>query len=879
MSEENKIRELSNSIPFLPNSGKGKPQFYKVLNGTVYQFAVESIQNDKYGARYEIAMYRKDEIFLVLPDVVVNNSNPIHFVLTGSHKTIISPINTDELFQETSREAVNSALLKVAEKLENPIPFDSIETDEEIRQYAKNVAEQIAVKREKDLKDEQERLFIRQKANANEYSNSLAEISSVFNGSDEGSGAFDSDSYIVRAATVVAKSLDIKLQIIPGKSYDSIDSLSELAKDSNVRLRSVVLRDKWYKNDNNSLLGFYSIDEDNIIPVALVPGKHRTYDCTFPQDGTTEKVNKETLKHLLPNAYMFYRPFDNEPISLGKLVKYVLYGSAGDVVFLLILALLIAVLSLLIPELTRMFMDTIIPDAAESMAIQISSIVLLCLISSGMFEYIKSLVLIRLSPPIMHASMDRILKLPIEYFKNKNSGTLTHKTMAVSNITDIIFGTLVSSALTFIFAFVYFFQLFRYSSYLLGWGIFFCIIPIIFTIVIGILKYHWSKESISTNSRIAGTLVQFLNGIDKLIVSASEKRAFSIWAKLFTKQTKCTSHLETLNNVLKIFTNAFSLIITMAFYGISISALSSGKMDSVSTGSFMAFLSSYTLFLTSLINTSMVFSQSIQILPMYKAGKDLLQTVPEVNEGKPVVSKLDGEIEINHVSFRYTPGTPLVLKDVSMKIKPGEFVAIVGGSGSGKSTLVRILLGFEKPESGSVFYDSKDLASLDVGSVRRKMGVVLQNSTLMQGSIYTNITGSSALGIDDAWRAAEMAGLADDIRAMPMGMHTIITADGNTLSGGQRQRLIIARAVVRNPSILIFDEATSALDNKTQAQITKSLEELNVTRIVIAHRLSTIINADRIYVLNNGVIEECGTYKELMAKGGFFADLAKRQQV
>ncbi|MBR4376695.1 MAG: ATP-binding cassette domain-containing protein, partial [Spirochaetia bacterium] len=251
---------------------------------------------------------------------------------------------------------------------------------------------------------------------------------------------------------------------------------------------------------------------------------------------------------------------------------------------------------------------------------------------------------------------------------------------------------------------------------------------------------------------------------------------------------------------------------------------------------------------------------------------------PEVQEAKPSIAKCSGAIELSHISFRYDPNTPLLIDDLSMKIEPGEFVAIVGESGCGKSTLMRILLGFEKPETGSVFYDHQDLASFDAGSIRRKMGVVLQNSGVMQGSIYSNIVGGSPLPMEAAWKAADAVGLGDVIRELPMGMQTMVTAGGSTFSGGQRQRLVIARAIVHNPSILILDEATSALDNLTQAQVKESLEALNVTRIVVAHRLSTIINADRIYVLNHGHIEESGTYEELMKKGGFFAELAKRQQ-
>ena len=212
-----------------------------------------------------------------------------------------------------------------------------------------------------------------------------------------------------------------------------------------------------------------------------------------------------------------------------------------------------------------------------------------------------------------------------------------------------------------------------------------------------------------------------------------------------------------------------------------------------------------------------------------------------------------------------------------MKINAGEFVAIVGPSGCGKSTLFRLLLGFEQPEAGSIFYDAQDLKGLDLNSVRRQIGVVLQNSTLFRGDVFANIIGSKPLTLDDAWEAARLAGLDNDLRQMPMGMHTVITDGGGGLSGGQRQRLMIARAIVSKPRILLFDEATSALDNNTQAIVSRSLEGLKATRIVIAHRLSTVQNADRIYVFDEGNVVQSGTFTELIQQDGLFAALAKRQ--
>ena len=257
-----------------------------------------------------------------------------------------------------------------------------------------------------------------------------------------------------------------------------------------------------------------------------------------------------------------------------------------------------------------------------------------------------------------------------------------------------------------------------------------------------------------------------------------------------------------------------------------------------------------------------------------------MDAIPEVSEGKLVVERLSGGIELNNVSFRYNENMPNVVDDLSLKIRPGQYVAIVGSTGCGKSTLMRIMLGFEKPQKGAVYYDGKDLNSMDLKSLRRKIGVVMQNGKLFQGDIYSNIVISAPqLTMDDAWAAAEQSGIADDIRRMPMGMHTIISEGSGGISGGQRQRLMIARAIAPKPRILMFDEATSALDNITQKIVSESLDKLKCTRIVIAHRLSTIRDCDRIIYLEKGKILEDGTYDELIALNGKFAELVERQRL
>ena len=300
----------------------------------------------------------------------------------------------------------------------------------------------------------------------------------------------------------------------------------------------------------------------------------------------------------------------------------------------------------------------------------------------------------------------------------------------------------------------------------------------------------------------------------------------------------------------------------------------------VGPSDYLAFSAAYGVVSGAFTAFAGIVTSTAQIQPILEMAEPILKTEPEMAEEKEIVTRLSGAIELSSVSFRYQENTPYIIDNLNLKIKPGEYVAIVGRSGCGKSTLMRLLLGFETPEKGAIYYDRKDMRSLDLQSLRRKMGVVTQDGSLFLGDIFSNITVSAPnLTIDEAWEAAELAGIADDIRAMPMGMHTVIGEGQGGISGGQKQRIMIARAIAPKPKILLLDEATSALDNKTQKQVSDALDNLNCTRIVIAHRLSTIQNCDRILVLDGGKIVEEGSYDALIQKGGVFAELVERQRI
>ena len=364
-----------------------------------------------------------------------------------------------------------------------------------------------------------------------------------------------------------------------------------------------------------------------------------------------------------------------------------------------------------------------------------------------------------------------------------------------------------------------------------------------------------------------------ISGVQKIKLVGAEKRMFARWMNLYSQEAELTYNPPLFIKLNRVITTGITLVSNIVLYYLAI-------VSGVDQSSYLAFMAAYGMLMGAFLELSKLALSAAQIRPILEMAEPFLKAEPETSEGKETVTDISGGITMDHVSFRYDEDAPYILKDISLKVKPGEYVAIVGKTGCGKSTLMRLLLGFEKPETGAIYFDGKDISGLDPSSLRKKIGTVMQSSGLFQGDIYSNIVITNPeLTLQEAWDAAEKAGIADDIRRMPMGMHTLISEGQGGISGGQRQRIMIARAIAPKPKLLLFDEATSALDNKSQKQVADALDQMGCTRIVIAHRLSTIRHCDRILVLDGGQIIEDGNYEELIAKNGFFADLVERQRL
>jgi NHLM bacteriocin system ABC transporter ATP-binding protein len=655
--------------------------------------------------------------------------------------------------------------------------------------------------------------------------------------------------------------------------------LYAIAQSSKVRIRKVILRDVWWKDENGHLLAF--VKESNE-PVALIQQNSTTYIIKNLSKGTETVVNNEIAESLDPIGYMFFSGFDIKMDSIKKVLSFATNGVKKDARLLLLASLFGSLIGLLIPVLSGMIYDDVIPTADKSIHLEIFTIMIIIGLVSAGLQLTQGVLQMRVesksSVNLQAGVMDYILRLPVTFYKKYTAGDLTNRVLSINSIRQILSNTLMTVVLSGAFSFVNLLLLFYYDSSLAWVGVGLALIAIAFMVLMGWLKLKYDREVSKYEGEIQGFLFEFLSGISKIRITGGEKRIFSLWGDKFSKLKKLGFSSGSYQNFVEVFNSSYPLFTSILFFSfIYYTVLKSKDSGMLSVGSFMAFIISFNKFLNDSLRLSMAFISSLSVIPLYERVKPILEEKPESIEDSIDPGELMGEIELNSISFRYYEDQPLILKNVTFKIKPGEMVAFVGASGSGKSTIMRLLLGFEHPELGSIFYDGNTFDAMNKELTRRQIGVVLQNGALMSGSIYQNIVGNSELTLEDAWVAARMAGMEDDIKNMPMEMHTFISEGAGTFSGGQRQRLMIARAIVHKPRLLFMDEATSALDNRTQNIVAESLDKLQATRIVIAHRLSTIKNADRIFVLEKGEIKESGTYDELIQMEGLFTELAKRQ--
>ena len=683
---------------------------------------------------------------------------------------------------------------------------------------------------------------------------------------------------LAAACRHVGDALGLSLAQGPKPVVDPLaDPVARIARASAVRVRQVLLENRWWQSDSGPLLGRTARDDGGW--VALLPTSSCSYVVCDPADGTRRRVTAAVASTLAPRAYTFYRSFPTGRLSLKDVLRLGVHGCRRDLFLAVGLGLGGGLLGLVAPIVTGALFNSIIPGAEQDQLVQATLILLACACATGMFELVRRLALVRvdgrMGAAVQAAVWDRLLSLPPRFFRPYSAGDLAVRAMGIDAMRKTLSGATVTAALGGLFSLSNLVLLFHYGGALAWWATLLLFAAGGVSLLAGYGQLRLQRRIVPLRGRTSGLVLQLLTGISKLRVAAAEGHAFAQWARLFSRQRRLQFRSRMVGNRLRVFNAVFP---TLSLLVIVAAATAGGSaLPEIRTGDYLAFSTAFGACLAAVVSMSAAAMDALGVVPVYESAKPILEAAPEVHGARGDPGALTGSIEARHLTFRYLPDLPAALQDVSFTARPGEFIAFVGPSGSGKSTLLRVLLGFEHPDSGSVYFDGQDFSRLDVQAVRSQIGVVLQSGRVMAGDFFTNIVGATAHTLEDAWEAARMAGLAEDIEAMPMGMHTVVSEGANTLSGGQRQRLLIARAIVSKPRMVFFDEATSALDNRTQAIVSESLDRLNAARIVIAHRLSTVANATRLYVMERGRVVQSGRYDDLLTHEGPFAELAKRQ--
>ncbi len=662
---------------------------------------------------------------------------------------------------------------------------------------------------------------------------------------------------------------------VPEDVGDFDEQLAYVLRPLGLMTRDVKLEPGWYRDAFGPMLGFL---KEGGTAVALLPRGLAGYCYVDPATGKRVAVNRGTEDQLSANALCFYRPLPMKKLGIPDLLMFMKNCiSKGDIIWIVLATLAVTLVGFIEPRLSAGMTGPVLQSRNVSLLVGTALFLLSAALANLLIGATRGLLMERISTKtqlaVESSVMMRVLSLPVSFFRKFSSGELSNRASSVGSLCDMLLDNILSTGLTSLSSLLFIFQIFTFAPALVLPSVLVVLATFVLSVATSLAQVRISRRKMLLAAKESGMSYALVSGIQKIRLSGAEKRAFARWADVYAQNAELEYNPPTFLKLNGVFTKAISLVGTIVLYYMAVKT-------GVKPHEYYGFSAAYGELMGAFTALAGIAVSVAAIRPVLEMAEPILKAEPEVSADKAPVTGVSGSIELSHVSFRYEEHAPWVLRNLSLKIRAGEYVAIVGRTGCGKSTLVRLLLGFEKPQNGAVYYDGRDLDTIDPRSLRRKMGVVTQDGQLFQGDIFANITISAPqLTLEEAWEAAEIAGIAQDIRDMPMGMQTLISEGQGGVSGGQKQRIMIARAVAPKPKILIFDEATSALDNVTQKQVSDALDRLKCTRIVIAHRLSTIRHCDRILVLDGGRIVEEGNYEELIEKKGMFADLVARQRL
>lgn len=684
-----------------------------------------------------------------------------------------------------------------------------------------------------------------------------------------------SDNMLLKACVRIAKTSGFKIPELDDKKIAaSNEPLAYISKNSGFRYRRFDLEKDWPMHD----LGHFLTMTKEKEPVAMIR-KATHYEAYIPSKNKKSIVRTGENGSNQYESYGYYlsKPFPIKPLGMKDLMIHISKSlNPTSLLSILIIGSIAGFLSALVPVITGYLLENQIPDRQPGSLYQVILALFTVVVAAVLFNLSKSLLTNKIEfksdIQTQMALWNRLIDLPTSFFRRYPSGEIGKKMLNFYQIRIVLANVISDSLLSAIFSIFYIFVLFLYSHVLALIALGISLLNLTVTIIIGYYEIKTGYKKLVLMDKLSGTMLEMFLSITKIRLSGAHNRIFHNWSRTYLKGKK----MEIKEKKLQIFSNNY--IRTMAIISSIVIFYMAYHTGTLTTGGFVAFNSafmSFQMMLAALSGTTLSLSIAYSLL---KNIRPVLEEVPEITKEKHHPGELKGTIEFNNCSFSYENSAKVVIKDLNLHIEDGEYVAIVGASGSGKSTLMRLILGFEKPTAGKIYVGGKDLEQYELSEIRQQMGVVLQNSKLLSGDIFMNIAGNSYnITEEQVWDVCEKAGIKEDIEALPMGLNTFINDSTSTLSGGQKQRLLIARALLKNPKILLFDEATSALDNYTQNIVTQTLKQLKSTRLIIAHRLSTVRECDKIFVLDQGKVVESGSYDLLMERKSAFYNLVKRQ--
>lgn len=666
-----------------------------------------------------------------------------------------------------------------------------------------------------------------------------------------------------------------KCKEIPEELTDIEEILDFVSSTTGIMYRDVRLDKGWSKRAFGAMLGRLN-DNDGVVSILRDPVGNYYYISA--ETGEKIRITAVNESVIAKDAICFYRPLPKSAGKRSALWDYMKTSARmGDIFKIIMYALLATLLGLQIAPLTNIVYGNVLPLGE---LVPLAAILVFCLavkISQSITDMLKEIMTgsctTRQSINLQAAMMMRVLSLPAPFFRSYSPGDLSSRIDLIPDFCTRIVNAFVIGIYAAAVSVIYIIQMFNYSKSM-AVAVLIQVILVVMTFSICVKRISVSRvKYLEYKAKENGLVYSSLQGISKIRLSGSENRFFIQWGRIYANAVKAFFSPMIWVQMSTLLPFAFSLITLGFIYYLAV-------VNGVSLENYIGFTVSYGMVTGVLANLTASVENTANIFPIYEMLRPILETEPENESRNKDSAKLTGKIEVQNLTFAYSENGPRVIDKLNLTIEKGQYVAIVGSTGCGKTTLMRLLLGFETPLSGQVYYDQKALKNLDLRSVRRQIGTVLQDGKLFIGDIYSNIViCNPRLSMSEAWNAAELAGIADDIRKMPMQMRTLISEENGGISGGQKQRLMIARAIANKPKILFFDEATSALDNISQKKVSDSLNSLKCTRIVIAHRLSTIKECDRILVMDKGKIIGDGNYETLLETCPFFNELVKRQKL